>query len=1022
MKNSKLLFCGLVLLFLGTGLTVHAQEPQQPGYWFNIGPSNVSGRVTTLMYDKFNTDVVYAGTAGGGLFVSVNKGTNWQEISLPNNAVTAIAQDDNGVVYVGTGESSYGENAYGLNNGLCQIMGGGVFKMNPIGTGEVSFKNWVAGMTSDAQKYAFVRDNISFSVLATTEPAMYNREDPWAFINDMVCLGNDLYVATNAGLKKLPAGADGNDVEDPNVWQLMAPTTAQTIATDLSKSSNGDLSLSFYTTANGYQAAVKSATNDAFEVILDRKAINAQNPLGKIEMEFAPSDNNVLYAVVAPAAANGGERFAVYHSSDFGATWTACMAPSESMNPFIRSAEMALAIYPTDAERIFIGGNDICEGINANNSNYFYWIRRSDAFAERIAPAMYVHGGIQCIAIDPFSADTVPTILVGTNGGVHKSTNNGVSWTINNKGLNCSQFYSVAVSADGSILGGTQDNSVVLMSRGSELGSNTYGDMIWKPTKTADGYFFNNPFGYLSYNGGGCEASAFQRTMPSPRQPIFVTAPYSGYAKSYGDFLSVNDQTWFLYEKVFNKGDKFSEPSPYAPNITATLLWETNQNTVIRDSVDLKLDTTTFVAGRLNRNLKEGDIIPAGDTVLAVSKNCDVAFKYVFPQAFSFDPLAVDSIKHHMTIRIQDKVQSRYFVGGWSGVWMSDDAINFTKERVNTFQVFVLDTSLRNAQVHCMAISEDGDHLFVGVDVGTQGKLYRVDNLTKGNPAVPATMSYATNHPSNVLRTVEVGSYNRNITSISVDKNNPNNVLLTFGLYDASNPNLMISTNALADAPDFAAVNSRGIENVMPIYSSLIQGFSIEGTNEKHAFIGTEQGVFKTEDITASTVVWTKEEGMPNVPVFQIKQQQKAIEGQTFTVVTDGNPERFGFLGTKSPGAVYFATYGKGVWVNTKYMGEDMQSIDNVRENREEVANVVLTMYPNPAKQKTTVEFTLGAESPVVLRSFDINGRMIHNMDLGKLGKGSHQEVLEFNNTGEGVYIIQVITGCDNQVGKLILQ
>ena len=1014
MKNSKLLFCGLVLLFLGMSPTVHAQEPQPSDNWFNIGPGNISGRVTSLMYDKFNSGVVYAGTAGGGLFVSVNKGTNWQEISLSNNAVTAIAQDEDGVVYVGTGESSYGENSYGLNNGLCQIMGGGVFKMNPIGTGEVSFKNWVAGMNSDSQKYTFVRDNISFSVLATTMPEMYNREDPWAFINDMVCVGNDLYVATNAGLKKLPAGADGNDVEDPNVWQLIAPTTAQTIVSDLSKSSNGDLALSFYTTADGYRGALKSAASEVFEIKLDRNVVNVQNPLGKIKMEFAPSDNNVLYAVVAPAAANGGERFAVYHSSDFGATWTACIAPSERMNPFRVSAEMALAVYPTDAERIFIGGNDVCEGTNANNSNYFYWIQRSDAFAERSNPPMYVHGGIQCIAVDPFTTDTVPTILVATSGGIHKSIDNGRSWTINNKGLNCSQFYSVAVSADGSILGGTQDNSTVFISRGSELGSNTYGDVIWKP--------LNNPFGYLSYNGGGCEASAFQRTMPSPRQPIFVTAPYTGYAKAYGDFLSVNDQTWFLYEKVFNKGDKFSEPSPYSPEITATLLWETDKNTVIKDSVDLRLDTTTFVAGTLNRNLKEGDIIPAGDTVLAISKNSDVAFKYVFPHNFSFDPLAVDSIKHHMTIRIQDKVQSRYFVGGWSGVWMSDDAINFTKDRVNTFYVFVLDTSLRNAQVHCMAISEDGDHLFVGVDVGTQGKLYRVDNLTKGIPSVPATMSYATNHPSNVLKTVELGSYNRNITSISVDKNNSNNVLLTFGLYDASNPNLMISTNALSETPVFNAVNSEGIENIMPVYSSLIQGFDTEGTNEKHAFIGTEQGVFKTEDITAPTVVWTKEEGMPNVPVFQIKQQQKAIPGQTFTVITDGNAERFGFLGTKSPGAVYFATYGKGIWVNTEYMGEDMQSIDNVRESEENVAKVALTMYPNPAKQTTTVEFTLAAESPVILRSFDINGRMIHNMDLGELNKGTYREVLEFNNTREGVYVIQIITRHDNQVGKLILQ
>lgn len=1013
MKNSKLLFYGIVLLFLGMGSTVCAQEQQQSN-WLNIGPNNISGRVTSLLYDKFNKGVVYAGTAGGGLFISVNGGANWQEISLSNNAVTAIAQDEDGNVYVGTGESAYGEAFYGLNNGLCQIMGGGVFKMNPIGDGAVSVKNWIANMTSDSEKYDFARANISFSVLATTIPAIYNREDPWAFVNDMICLGNDLYVATNAGLKKLAFGADGNDVEDPMVWQLVAPTTAQTIAMDLAKSSNGDLSVSFYSTKDGYQAAIKTADADAFEIMLNRKAIGSQNPLGKIKVEFAPSNNNVLYAIVAPSAGEENARFAVYHSTDLGATWTSCIAPSESTNPFMKSAEMTLAVYPTDAERVFIGGNNICEGTNANQSNYYYWIPRSNPFAERTNPPMYVHGGVQCIAIDPSGTDSIPTILVGTNGGIHKSTDNGVSWTINNKGLNCSQFYSVAVSADGSVLGGTQDNSTVFIRRGSELGSNLYGDVIWTP--------FNNPFNYLSYDGGGCEASAFQRTVPSSRQPIFVTAPFSGYAKAYGEFVAVNDQTWFLYDKVFNKGDKFSEPSPRAPWITPTLLWETSDNRVIKDSVDLRLDTAVFVAGQLNRTLKEGDIIPAGDTVLAISKNSGVAFKYVFPQNFTFDPLLVDSIKHHMTIRIQDKIQSRYFVGGWSGVWMSDDAINFTKDRVNTFFVFALDTALRNAKVHCMAISADGDHLFVGVDVGTQGKLYRVDNLTKGNPNKPETMSYATQSPTNVLKTVEIGSYNRNITSISVDQHNPNNVLITFGLYDVSNPNLMYSSNALSETPAFNPVNSQGIENIMPVYSSLIQGFKTEDNSGKHIFIGTEQGVFKTEDITAGSVVWTKETDMPNVPVFQIKQQQQSVAGRTFEIITDGNSERNQFIGVKSPGAIYFATYGKGLWVNTEYMGEDMQNISDIVRSQEEAARVALTMYPNPATRSTTVQFTLEADSPVTLRSFDMNGRLIHDMELGDLRKGTHQEILEFGNAKKGVYVIQVITKHDNQVGKLVLQ
>ena len=83
-----------------------------------LGPNNVSGRSRTIIFDRFNNDIMYSGGVAGGLFISVNNGKNWQEITLvdgqQNLAITAIAQDNNGVLYVGTGEGDYLNNGFGI--------------------------------------------------------------------------------------------------------------------------------------------------------------------------------------------------------------------------------------------------------------------------------------------------------------------------------------------------------------------------------------------------------------------------------------------------------------------------------------------------------------------------------------------------------------------------------------------------------------------------------------------------------------------------------------------------------------------------------------------------------------------------------------------------------------------------------------------------------------------------------------------------------------------------------------------
>src|SRR5262249_4202425 len=91
--------------------------------WASIGPnptragtSIVSGRVVSLAIDPRDSDVVYAGTATGGVWKTVDAGGSWTALTddQPALASGSIALDPKNpdIVYVGTGELSFSGDSY----------------------------------------------------------------------------------------------------------------------------------------------------------------------------------------------------------------------------------------------------------------------------------------------------------------------------------------------------------------------------------------------------------------------------------------------------------------------------------------------------------------------------------------------------------------------------------------------------------------------------------------------------------------------------------------------------------------------------------------------------------------------------------------------------------------------------------------------------------------------------------------------------------------------------------------------
>ena len=80
--------------------------------WSFVGPTNVGGRITDIEMPLSDVNIVYAGTASGGIFKSTDQGDNWEPIfddalSLAIGDM-AISESNEDLIYVGTGEPNGG--------------------------------------------------------------------------------------------------------------------------------------------------------------------------------------------------------------------------------------------------------------------------------------------------------------------------------------------------------------------------------------------------------------------------------------------------------------------------------------------------------------------------------------------------------------------------------------------------------------------------------------------------------------------------------------------------------------------------------------------------------------------------------------------------------------------------------------------------------------------------------------------------------------------------------------------------
>ncbi len=1041
MKNRKLLL-GLVILLLSC-IGLNSANAQKNDEWISLGPNNVSGRSRAIVFDRFNNNIMYSGGVAGGLFISVNDGKNWQEIQLgdgqQNLAITAIAQDNNGVIYLGTGEGNYKATGFGISNEKIGMLGSGVYKSTTLNS---SNKNWAANLADDNAKYAWATSNIQFELLDFTKPtSAYNYGDGKAFINRIAInkTNNDVYVATDAGLMLI--NADATD------WTAVSaiPTTA-TVG-DIAINSNGIIAV-YYTDSEGKidisndnfatNAIIFSKTN--LEV-LDTSATS----INRIRLAFGTKNPNKLYAYtnyVSQDASGYSYAEILVRTNDINDINWRRTTPST----YSDGSPEAMSIGVDDrgeTEYVYLGGNTIKKGYNANNSDIYYWgtisqyYNSTDDIDGIRTSTNFVSSGINEIIFkeNPITTYDSAFIAVATNGGIHiysfDSTLYNIGWRISAKNMITTQFYSVAVTPDASVVGGTEANGSIYIPNSGNLGTNKVGDVIW--TVNSQGYNPNS-FQYTE-SGGNVGASQFQRILPTQRKSLILSRPYGEIARTYsnnGDYAAIDDVTWNYGSTLFNNGIIENQTwRNYEPDVTPMYLWE-SINANLPDSISLTIDTTTVINRRYM--LRWGDRIYSGDTILAKSPNMGYPFFYICP----FDSIQLNK---DTTFRIQNPVQSRLFFGTSQGMYVCLNINDYvasplegsaTKISMVKFYETLKSANIPTEKIHCIALTNDGKTLFVSTDkvnaVTDTSFLYRFD----------LSQTDFLNSSSSISIIPQTQVFTRQITSITVDKKNGNNVMLTFGTYISANSNMQVSSNALAE-PFSSTIFKEVINtdpddlnllpNNKPVFCALIESVNPDNISNNVAYIGAEDGIYKTDNFLGSptgnkvTIEWTKIQGIPNVPVFQLIQQTMRLPRYEFTTTSGQNSVLTTFLRTELPGAIYAATYGKGLFA---FLGDAVEAdttIVGIKDNiivKNPESN--LRVYPNPASSTTTLDYALTDASNVTLQVYDMNGRLLSSLDKGRQSSGQHSLQMNVQNMKSGVYMIRIITNKSTNTAKLIVR
>lgn len=375
----------------------------------HIGPALMSGRISDIVGHPTNNKVIYTGTAGGGVWKSVDGGVHFSSIFDKHcQSIGTVAIDPNDpdrTLWVGTGEV-WTRNSTSVGDGIYKSVDGG--------------QNWkrMGLENSDRISSIHVHPKDGNTIYVGVQGALWGdskERGVYKSTDGGTTWENIFYINESTGCSELVMDPSNPDILYAAFWEHRR--------TAWSFNSGGENS-ALYKSIDGGKTWNK--IHNGFP----------SGKLGRITMAVAPSNTSIMYSVIE---AEDASKSGIYRSEDSGASWKHLNADfGLVVRPFYFSR---IVVHPTNPDIVVKAG--FLGSISKDGGKTFKNLGS-------------MHPDIHDIWFDIKDPDKM---FSGTDGGLYRSLNSGETMErIEN--LPICQFYHIATDNETpyNIYGGLQDN------------------------------------------------------------------------------------------------------------------------------------------------------------------------------------------------------------------------------------------------------------------------------------------------------------------------------------------------------------------------------------------------------------------------------------------------------------------------------------------------------------------------------------------------------------------------------------
>lgn len=945
--------------------------------WIERGPSNVGGRMRTIVVDKNDPSGLtwIAGSASGGIWKTTNGGNAWTEVStnLPNLSIVTIAQSESNpnILYAGSGEGALGG---GFADGY------GIFKSTDSG------ESW------DLLESTSLLNSSDFS---NTNRLIVNPEDE----NDIIAATSNGVEGTleSALMRSSDGGVTWNKIWTPDsrVLQIIAhPDSFDTLYASvlfrgIAISTDGGITFTY--------------TN------LDDIVNSVGGTTGRVEIAIAPSNPDIFYASVGYVNRTGS---GLFRSEDMGYTWILVSDPNQASDiDYLIQGEYdnCIIVHPFDSDKVFWGGVELYTGtisdqVTEGSPNYLGTEQNdTEGFLSFVNFDNGTHFQNRLAINDPGNTPTIEIrfgpsmsqmahrflVPTGGNAGVpaqNYSFANYVEvpfevWDIDNDiqlmvsfrdqerdgAFNLNErnpnddelsdnreylyIHSVEYSATPApeivVNGGQEINQYLFfwptLTPGSEWTPDNlpesslkvkFGPLVFQESQITqlngnvhpDHHFLTtiktseSSFRLLSVNDGGVASSTNNGATFAEHDSGLNTTQFYSIAKKYGEsvFLGGTQDN----DVMMSTGISPNATTPYIEQHPAQLA----------DGFDVLWNrrNTDEILISYQRNVINKSI-DGGNTYISATSGLDDSG---FTNANA--PFITRLSNSYLTPRTVFAVSSRgvwkstNFADSWKTVTLNSNSANSWGGLLNV-EVSDIDPKI----VWAGGAMDDERNIFVSTDRGE-------------------TFNPVTKFPKAL----------GNVTAIVPHPSDPNSAFLLFSQYNSPK---VLRTNDLGETwEDISGFGLSGQESDNGFPDIATFSMIIFPDNQK-MWVGTELGIYESLD---NGISWNPLNGnIPNVLIFDMK----VFEGE-----------------------IVVATYGRGIWTIDLNLEYDYESILSA-ETSEKMP--YLSIYPNPVKNGILYfEYPERTESIKDISIFNLNGRLVKKITASSFRNSNSMNIDELSS------------------------